>query len=252
MPRHNHHQGSFFTTLLVLAASCPASGQQSDISAELSRFAEGTISIRSLLSTRPGITGEIIQFVDHNPDSVLSSFGVLALSGSDEYPVALALAKWSQDDNQRIRTTSIISMRTIFKRQIPLGDNRLDSFTVLQDHWRESLEGYVTERYRRTDDFLAYAAAEMLILHGQIEDSHLVSRYLECSLIPFVYYQSALKQLRESSQPWAITLLDRERQKLSDLAGKPGSKEQSDNVMLNPGIVGLQSLASFACLGEIS
>ena len=113
MPRHNHHQGSFFTTLLVLAASCPASGQQSDISAELSRFAEGTISIRSLLSTRPGITGEIIQFVDHNPDSVLSSFGVLALSGSDEYPVALALAKWSQDDNQRIRTTSIISMRTI-------------------------------------------------------------------------------------------------------------------------------------------
>ncbi len=206
-------------TLLAAASSAKTTVQQTDIAAELSRFAEGTITIRALLSTRPGVTGEIIQFVDHNPDSVLSTFGVLALGGSDEYPVALALAKWSQDDNQRIRTTSIISMRTIFKRQIPLGDTRLDSFTVLQDHWRESLEGYVTERYRRTDDFLAYAAAEMLILQGEVEDSQLVSRYLECSLIPFVYYQSALKQLQQSTQPWATKLLDRERQKLANLGG---------------------------------
>lgn len=206
-------------TLLAAAPSAKATVQQTDIAAELSRFAEGTITIRALLSTRPGVTGEIIQFVDQNPDSVLSTFGVLALGGSDEYPVALALAKWSQGDNQRIRTTSISSMRTIFKRQIPLGDNRLDSFTVLQDHWRESLEGYVTERYRRTDDFLAYAAAEMLILQGEVEDSQLVSRYLECSLIPFVYYQSALKQLQQSTQPWATKLLDRERQKLANLGG---------------------------------
>jgi hypothetical protein len=218
MRRNKMITGSSMAYLLAIAAPALASAQQSEISAELAKFAEGTISSRTLLSTRPGITGEIIHFVDHNPDSVLSTFGVLALGSSDEYPVALALAKWSQGESQAIRSLSITAMRRIYLRQIPLGENRLDSFIVLQDHWRDSLQVYVTEYRRRTDDYLAYTSAEMLILQGDIKDSNLVSMYLECSLIPFSKYQSTLETLNRSSHTWATKLLDRERKKLADLA----------------------------------
>jgi hypothetical protein len=213
-------------TMLALSTHASAATQQSSVAAELSQIAEGTLSIPELLSKRPGITGEIIHFIDHNPDSVLSTFGIVALARSDEFSVALALTKWSRSDTHSVRSASISSMRTIYLRQIPLGENRPDSYSILLDHWRESLQVYVTEYRRRTDDYLAYTSAEMLILQGEIEDSNLVSMYLECSLIPFSKYQSTLETLNRSSHTWATKLLERERKKLADLAKTPVRESQ--------------------------